>query len=85
MQMYLITVKVAGGMRIVQHKHEKGDNQSREEKKEQEEEYGTVWVYHAFCEQCFIFFQNPDAIDFLRRKKQILIIDVPFLVIIITW
>lgn len=42
MQMYLITVKVAGGMRIVQHKHEKGDNQSREEKKEQEEEYGTV-------------------------------------------
>ncbi|XP_022326518.2 death-associated protein 1-like [Crassostrea virginica] len=35
-------VKVAGGMRIVQHKHEKGDNQSREEKKEQEEEYGTV-------------------------------------------
>ena len=42
MQIYLITVKVAGGMRIVQHKHEKGDNQSREEKKEQEEEYGTV-------------------------------------------
>lgn len=35
----------AGGMRIVQHKHEKGDgSQSREEKKEQEEEFGTVDV-----------------------------------------
>lgn len=32
-------------MRIVQHKHEKGDgSQSREEKKEQEEEFGTVLV-----------------------------------------
>ncbi|XP_048776231.1 death-associated protein 1-like [Ostrea edulis] len=35
----------AGGMRIVQHKHEKADSsQSREEKQEQAEEFGTVDV-----------------------------------------
>lgn len=38
----LLSVK-AGGMRIVQHKHEKADSsQSREEKQEQAEEFGTV-------------------------------------------
>lgn len=43
--MFCFSSVKAGGMRIVQHKHEKGDgSQSREEKKEQEEEFGTVLV-----------------------------------------